>query len=101
MAGEVCVLDSLAPVRGLNLFSALTQDFRPGLLSVAPAGAGAWRWGAGSPRLESSSATLHECGRSRFLRPLHHEVKSSGRGRPLYTIFGQRQRTGVSLYTAP
>ena len=29
-----------APVRGLKLISALTQDLRPGLLSVAPAGAG-------------------------------------------------------------
>src|SRR5580700_7190787 len=28
-----------APVRGLNLFSGFTQDFRPGLLSVAPTGA--------------------------------------------------------------
>jgi hypothetical protein len=50
-ADSVGRLAFVAPVRGLNLFSGLTQDLRPGLLSVAPAGlvfcADSFRGGSG------------------------------------------------------
>jgi len=62
-AGEVCVLDSLAPGRGLNRFSDCTQDFRPGLLSVAPAGAALGWTGVFSAETSFFVATL-ERGRS-------------------------------------
>jgi len=35
--GLIMMASSVAPMRGLNLFSGFTQDFRPGLLSAAPA----------------------------------------------------------------
>jgi hypothetical protein len=38
----ICFLSGLAGLRCLNLFSGSTQDFRPGLLSIAPSGLEFW-----------------------------------------------------------
>ena len=99
-AGEVCVLDSLAPGRGLNRFSDCTQDFRPGLLSVAPAGAALGWTGVFSARRQASSWPRSSGDARAYTWRLRRGASSAwsraGESPRLHTMFEQRQRTGAS-----
>jgi hypothetical protein len=71
------IMASCTASRAVNLFSVFTQDFRPGLLSVAPAGA----MSCPAHKRQGTSAAV---------------ILFRGRGRPRHVGDGQHPRTGVS-----
>jgi len=85
-------------MRGLNLFSARTQDLRPGLISAAPAGAGVWWFCAASSRIEPLSANL------RKTEPHTLPEATAARARTVACAYNARRYAlcvGEATYSAP